>query len=398
MTDMRLRRKVILFSILAFVGGLAGVEIALRAVAWVSPRARIALSQDPIVKDRRLGWRPSPYHPDHDRKGFRNRTVPEKADLVALGDSQTYGVGVSRNDAWPQQLAELAGIKTYNMAFGGYGPAQCLLLLDEALELNPHTIVFAFYGGNDLYDSFAFVHKQGLLPDLARNDELAREAVALEKSDSLEARARRLHRISEKRSAIRKFLADHSYTYGLLRALKRRLGKDRNGEGAGPPPDAPADDQPLNDDRWLYHDTDVQTILTPAYRLCVLDAEDPRMAVGQRISLDAIRRMKQKADSHDTAFLVLLLPTKELVFSERIAASGVAAPKAYDSLVENEQTLRAEMIAALEEAGIEYVDALPALRKCLAEGVSPYPSSADGHPNAAGQKAIAKAVAAALKR
>ncbi len=46
--------------------------------------------------------------------------------------------------------------------------------------------------------------------------------------------------------------------------------------------------------------------------------------------------------------------------------------------------------------GIEYVDALPALRKQLAAGVQPYPVSQDGHPNRHGHQAIAKLVAAHL--
>jgi len=46
---------------------------------------------------------------------FRSQGV----SIVCIGDSQTYGsgVGVTREQAWPQRLEKLSGQKTYNMGF-----------------------------------------------------------------------------------------------------------------------------------------------------------------------------------------------------------------------------------------------------------------------------------------
>ena len=106
------------------------------------------------IDDKILGHRPNPKYPEHDENGFRNEAVPQKVDIVAMGDSQTYGAGIKR--PWPQQAQDLAGagLTVYNMSFGGYGPVHSLVLLDEALELKPKVIIEAFYAGNDLFDSF----------------------------------------------------------------------------------------------------------------------------------------------------------------------------------------------------------------------------------------------------
>src|SRR4029077_4316852 len=48
------------------------------------------------VADPKLQLRLPPYAGGHDAKGFRNDRVPEKVDVVAIGDSQTWGVNASR--------------------------------------------------------------------------------------------------------------------------------------------------------------------------------------------------------------------------------------------------------------------------------------------------------------
>ncbi len=58
----------------------------------------------------------------HDRWGFRNSDVPAKADIVAIGDSVTYGYSASADKSWPAWLAQFSGRSVYNLALGGYGP------------------------------------------------------------------------------------------------------------------------------------------------------------------------------------------------------------------------------------------------------------------------------------
>jgi hypothetical protein len=76
-----------------------------------------------------------------DAWGFRNREVPDTADIVVIGDSQTYGSSARMDDSWPYVLGRLTGRRVYNMSLGGYGPNQYLhLLKTKALSLKPRMI------------------------------------------------------------------------------------------------------------------------------------------------------------------------------------------------------------------------------------------------------------------
>src|SRR5262245_21640969 len=111
------------------------LEMTLRLLAFVSPRVNWLLTaplESRSMPDGRLGHRPNPVHPGHDHKGFRNLEVPAKADIVALGDSQTYGTGVVPENAWPRQLESMIESTVYSMAYGGYGPTHSLILWEEA--------------------------------------------------------------------------------------------------------------------------------------------------------------------------------------------------------------------------------------------------------------------------
>lgn len=140
----------------------------------------------------------------------------------------------------------------------------------------------------------------------------------------------------------------------------------------------------------------MRTILTPLYRLTALDLTDPRISEGYRLTLSAIRQMKQRADEAGVGFAVLLIPTKELVFEHQVRLASTRIPPAYERLIENEKEVIHITRAFMDENGIDYIDALPALRAKVADGVQPYDYTVDGHPNAVGQHAIATSVHTAL--
>jgi hypothetical protein len=132
-----------------------------------------------------------------------------------------------------------------------------------------------------------------------------------------------------------------------------------------------------------------RTIFTPEYRLTALNLDDPRIREGLRISLEAIRRMQQLARRDGIRFVVLLIPTKEFVFSEQ--AKDIAAPN-YHTLVQNERRFWESVKSYLETHSIEFIDAVPPLKSELEAGAQPYQISYDGHPNEHGQRTIAQAV------
>ena len=83
-----------------------------------APHERERASQAGIMlPDPVIGFRGNPGFPGHDRLGFNNAFVPEQADLVAVGDSLTYGVigspdldyrvPISSSQSWPAFAADL---------------------------------------------------------------------------------------------------------------------------------------------------------------------------------------------------------------------------------------------------------------------------------------------------
>lgn len=62
-----------------------------------------------IEEDALLQHRIPPGSGGHDEWGFRNKSVPRSVDIVAIGDSQTYGISAKRTQAWPAVLGKMSG-------------------------------------------------------------------------------------------------------------------------------------------------------------------------------------------------------------------------------------------------------------------------------------------------
>jgi hypothetical protein len=123
------------------------------------------------------------------------------------------------------------------MAFSGYGPTHSLLLLHEAIDLNPKLIIDAFYAGNDLYDSYSHVYERMQLPDLKTSDPgVIRAISAAENLDPLAQKISRLFWLNcgegqyhpPTSGAFREFFSMHSRLYGLARAAKATYQQNRS--------------------------------------------------------------------------------------------------------------------------------------------------------------------------
>jgi hypothetical protein len=375
-------------------------EVSLHASAALSTRVNELLSQiEPHIPDARLGaggpephgYRPAPSVLEHDANGWRNIAVAAHADIVTLGDSHTYGLGVPAADAWPRRLQDIIGKTVYNMAFNGYGPVDSLILWDEAQALRPSVVLEGFYSGNDLYDVFARVHYGRQVPDLMAADRVSREAVRSSEAGQLlkeriEPLFSRCIKPSGRAWAPYRMLKQYSKAFALVRRLKYEAEQFfPQGEWEQAKKLAQRDSLCYE----VFDDGKARTLFAPAYRASAMDLDDVGIREGLRISLEALRRMDALARANHIRFVVVLIPTKEMVFAE---SAEMSASQTYKKAIRNEVMVWTMIRAFLDANGIEYVEPLARLRKELAEGNQPYPLSLDGHPNAAGHAVIAAAV------
>lgn len=86
--------------------------------------------------------------------GFRGTDpVPEQVDVIALGDSFTFGVGAE--SPWPEQLESASGLEVLNLGMGGTGPPKHIYpLVAFGLERDPDFIVEGYFEGNDFFTCY----------------------------------------------------------------------------------------------------------------------------------------------------------------------------------------------------------------------------------------------------
>ena len=338
------------------------------------------LTNDPI-----LGTRIQPYTSGHDALGFRNPEVPEQANIVAIGDSLTYGVSAPRDGSWPHQVGTLLHQPVYNMALGGYGPLEYLYLAEhDAIKLRPHVLLVGFYFGNDLMDAYYAAHGRPYWyawrvtnSDSVGKTEFDRAGEAIPKKHF---------------AAIRDWLSRHSVLYSMMRVtVLRRLAiweKDRKAS------------QVTSDVQMIWFDPynpSVRTIFTPQLRL---SAEDPKLSSvqeGMRITKQAFASLKNGAEAQGAKLLVVLIPTKERAFCRYLEESGEHIPNAFFRLCDAEQQDKEDLEHFFSTRGIAYVDVTGALEEKIYEHVKIYPADSDAHPQAIGYAAIARRVYETLR-
>ena len=93
----------------------------------------------------------------YDHNGFRNQSDLKSADMVVIGDSFVEGLTVPDSQLTTSLLARLQGDVVANLGQSAYGPQQELVVLKRyGLPLQPRTVVWMFFEGNDLEDVVAY--------------------------------------------------------------------------------------------------------------------------------------------------------------------------------------------------------------------------------------------------
>jgi lysophospholipase L1-like esterase len=347
------------------------------------------------IPDQALGFKGNPGFPGHDRNGFRNPAVPASADIVVLGDSQSYGVNAEADDSWPRILERKLGTRVYNMSFGSYSAVTHLMLFEQALAFRPKLIIEAIYSGNDLGEAYLFVYPQNKFLQLRSSDPSVLESIA--SAERSEPFAEKIAVLFSQRSFEEKqikpftrFFLRHSKLYLLLRAGKWKI-EDMFCEKVSPWDAEKQRARNAPHSFQIFEEGAVRTIFCAPARLAVLKNDDPRVREGMRLCCESIRRMNLRCKERGITFLVVGIPTKEYVFKDR-ALNSLRSAQPYAELIKNEECAWADVAAFLSGEGIPFIDCLAGLRSAIRDASQPYSQNANGHPNATGYTAIASDV------
>ena len=335
---MRLRIVTLLVSTTVM---LLSAEVLLRSVTHFP--VNTVSNRIPHVE---LGYVLDPDLPDVDAQGFRNPAVPDRVDIVAIGDSHTQGINVKADESWPAVLGRQLGRSVYNAGIGGYGPLQYEILVAQALRMQPRQIVVGLYAGNDLGD-------------------VARGIVLRDTSAEI----------------------DNHFRYGIKyhtavgSAASHLWGQSRIAQPSGFAVE------------HLFNPTFVADRRL-RYRLAELNMNDPDIGAAFARTLTILENMQLKCADQEIELLVMLLPTRESVYSVAVQHDW---PAEFSAIVERETIVRTRLQRAMQERRIRFLDVLPHLVSAVNATPDVYPDYDDGHPLAAGYEVYATAVARALR-
>jgi len=351
-----------------------GARLALNAADYLSVE---------MVRDDVMGavTPPAAASGRFDAWGYRNAAVPPTADIVAIGDSHTYGNAATMEDSWPYVLARLSGQRVYDLAMGGYGPNQYFhLFTTKALTLKPKTIVVGLYMGDDFENAFLITYG---LEHWRYLRALSDAKVDVDTWD--------LSETPSWHKRLRIWLSEHSVLYQLVfhgPALGRLLGEWQI-RNAGR----------LSDSATTLNVPERRIV--EAFRPKIvqrnLDMQNEFIREGMRITFKLLAEMNDVCRRDNIRFVVAVIPTKETVFAEFLEHNAQLPLSAViDKLIAGEREARATMFEFFAASGIEYVDLLPALRRSVDRQLYAR-SAADMHPNRNGYQVIGETIWEALR-
>lgn len=334
-----------------------------------------------MIKDDFLGYRFNPTLKGIDSNGFRNKSIPDSVEIVALGDSHTFGYNVISEDAWPQQLARMTNKTVYNFGIGGYGGLQYYHLLDEAIKLKPKYIILGLYLSNDLSDICNLINKNRNWQEWAINRGYNIDSISNFLKSEIDTKSNSFQRkiIAKTKRAFRSLAIGSSISYFSkkpISSLQFKRGTKRSKKN----------DVIINEE--------INKTIIKYSRICLrerytnIDNENIKLAY--TILLDIFYEAKKRSEHNDIQFCVLFIPSRINVFFDYLKENNFDLPQKYFTMVENERKLVDSISVFLKNINIKSVNAKPDVVQKLYNVKNIYPSN-DGHPFKEGQSAYAKA-------
>jgi len=298
-----------------------------------------------------------------DGYGFRNKWPwPKSAQIVALGDSVTFGQGVEDEEAWPAIVARsFPESQLINLGLIGGGPQQYLRIYETfGQQLHPRVVLVGLFMGNDFWDAEMFDRwvKSGAGGSYMVWRDFGRPySVSL----SLQQPVKNLESAVLWRAQL---IARKSHLFNLV---LYSLGDFTKWSPAG--------------GKTFHTPGGTQLELAPG----VLANNTKKAHPGDevfRIVLETLQRIQKLAHQNGATAVVVLQRSKEEVY----------LPLLGEPLPDAAAPLRAEF----EKRDIAYLDLLPEFRRRAAAGEVLF-FETDGHPNSRGYALIGEIVTSYLK-
>ena len=327
------------------------------------------------VEDPYLIYRLSPSLQDADGSGFRNSAVPDEVNIVALGDSHTFGFNVRSEDSWPQQLARMSNMTVYNFGLGGYGSLHYYYLINEAIKLKPRHLILALYLHNDLNDVCKTMRKlpywQSWAEEKGFDVEACYEGGDPRSNDRQTEEG--LSRSLRENTAIASLF---SYVWGMVAQRFTAAGEF-----------IVVDDE--------NNPTLISTGVVDAEGLSgirFMDLDRKQIALGYEITKYALEEAKKKCDANNIEFSVVFIPSKVMAYFNYLQGRPNQLHDSYYELVAKERILLDRFSSILDDLSVNHVDAGPYVLRKMNKASAVYMRSSDDHPLVPGYSAYAEAV------
>ena len=338
------------------------------------------------VQDEVLGIRVAPGATGFDEWGFRNPRVPPVADVVAIGDSHTYGNNATMSQSWPYVAGRLTGRSVYSLALGGYGPNQYFHLLEtRAVQLKPTWVVCGLYMGDDFENAFLMSYGKDYWAGLRGTARTRVDGDIWKEADDTCAGRSSCTPTWPRR--LRIWMSRHSMIYQLV----FHGGAVGTVKGALQIRDAARRADPWTTSLFVL-DAGIEEAFRPIGIRNRLDQRNTQVREGMRITFELLRRMSATCHGHGCRLLVAVIPTKESVFAEYVVRDrSMRLKEVILDLVDQEAQARTRLFEFLDRSRIAYVDMLPPLRRRIGDQLYTR-SDQDMHPNKNGYRVIGEAV------
>ncbi len=373
--------NIILLIVSVFIAILVS-EISLRIILPKIENEKFSIGEgdkvlipDNIISHR---LRPTPQF-GIDENGFKNKEVLTTYDIVALGDSHTYGEfdGVS----WTDYLKEKTDKNIYNIGVWGYGTAQYRYLIDKALEFKPKVIVIGFYMGNDVYDTYDIVYRFDKWNSYRKEDVDSKPVVTTAEHGRQDVLFSSLRLFIRDKIVLYKFLSDRT------RIIREKLGLAK-------PYYIGTTDWTNTDSgsSLIYDDIDeIKTFFRNGERIRGVDLNDQNTKEGLRLTELFLSEINKKVVDSGSKLLVVFIPTKQSVYKEKVGEKG-QNNAIFQAIVENENIIKKEIENSAKENGFKTLDILDYMQESLEKNIRLYPDSIDDHPNSVGYIKYAEAM------